>query len=521
MAGQSCEQTNVLLECVGRFFRVLKDTDRDYDSSVVLNYIHRIGDVEYKEYGIVPRNIRISRKSLNRYSKFPHPYDAESEKYYRFAAQGLYQEFAVLKNSDVVSYDEAVFSLDPTKSPGYPWTLKYPTKGEYWLSDDSVWFDRFYSQLGTFNPPSIIHSCSVKEELRKIEKIQQENCRTMFAVDVNLITAQAMLFKRQADLFVSTHLQHCSALGLSLFNGGAQKLFEYLTPWGWIDNMFSIDGKQFDSNFTKLAMDLIYKFRFDMLDPQYQTPENELRCKNIARMLCEGYIIDIDGKVYGKLIGNPSGQFLTTADNIKKNFVDCFYIWCRSVPRQYRNWASFKKYVRILFVGDDIIMSVHPDFLQYYNYDSFMKWCGTIGMTYEFEFKEPRKWGELSFIGHTFVKRKVPGYPFEMWFPDIDCVKMRNAALHYNTHKGLVTEHENLVSIICGLRMETFACDSCRKWFAGLYDYVMSLYGHERNVKIASSGYKCDADMWKLFSGIQPWKTPPIDDWMYELPDNQ
>lgn len=504
MSPRNCQQPPVQLKCVGQCFRILKDTNPNYTSLDVVNWINTVGGIQHEEYGIVPRNTGISRKSLDRYAKPPNPMSSDVEMIWLYAASALPREFGFLMNSRMSSYDESIRGLDSTKSPGYPWTLKYPTKFDYWHSEDANWFDYFWSQLAT-DDISIIHSCSVKEEMRKKEKILDKNCRTMFAVDVNLIVSQSIFFKNQSETLVNNNLKCCSALGTSLFNGGAQKIYDYMTPWGFIPNMYSIDAKQFDSSFHVVAMRSIYGFRYNMLHSDYKSELNKMRVNNIARLLSEGYIVDIDGRIYLKLTGNPSGQFMTTADNILKNFVDCLSIWCMSVPQSYKNYDSWKKYTRMLFVGDDILMSVHPDFLQYYNYESFQANSKYIGMTYEFENTVPKYFGELSFIGHTFKQVKIPDQNFMMWLPDIDCIKMRNAVRNYNTHLGKPTEKANLISMICGLRLETFACESCRKYFSDLFFYIVSLYGDDQYVKIAMKGFLTDDELWSLFSGITSW----------------
>lgn len=412
----------------------------------------------------------------------------------------LRNEFSCMTGSKLMSYDAVLDQLDSSKSPGYPWTLKYRKKFDYWLSPDALFFDKYYAALGTDNPINTVASVTIKEELREVKKIEDNNVRTIASVDVNHLVAHSILMMDQNEKLLQNNLKCSSALGLSLMYGGAHKLFEYLTPWGDIKNIMSIDGKKYDSKFNVQSAELIYNFRYDCLSTEFKNEVTRKRFENIQKQIWTAPLVDIDGHIYDKETGNLSGQGATTPDNILKNWLDFFFIWLIVAPEKWRNYESFKQFVRCAFVGDDAIIAVHPNCQGFYNPASITKVSDMINMTYEFESQEFEHFKDCSFVGHKFILTKIPKTEFKMYLPHIDCVKMRTSFVRYNTTRTLYA------SIIrCnGLRMETFACDSCRVWFNNAYIFLRDKLPvpHTAAAKQALSTYFTDDQLWEIYSNV-------------------
>lgn len=487
---------------VARVYRAFKPKNPNYDDEYVLQWLRAEGDTEkYDKYMVVPRSVLISRKALSRYNK-PCVLAPDVRDEYVQCSDWLYREFHCMKGSVCTSYDDLLTNhLDPSKKPGYPWCLKYIDKQAYWIGPDANFFNKYWDSLETERPIQPFAMAFIKEELRETEKVLDNNARTVVAIDVNHLVAHSFFVMDQNIRLKNACLDdNASALGLNLFHGGADRLYHYMCPWGDICCLLSIDGKKFDSSFFPLAFDLIYELRYNFLSTNWRIPVNRVRLFELKKQIYEGLIVDIDGSVYYHWTGNLSGQASTTPDNILKNFMDFVYHYKRNVPPELRTYEKFKELTRLAIVGDDVLLSVHPSIQKYFNKVSINRTAPEIGMVYEFEHDEFKRFRDISFIGHRFKLMKIPGTDLEMYFPDIDCQKMRCSMVRFSTEKTLA------YSIIrcCGLRNETFACESCRNWFSSLFDFLVSQIPrpHTWAIKQALKNHLTDAELWSQYSGL-------------------
>lgn len=492
------------LECIGKLVRYLKPRYPNHHSSVMYQFYRTHNTFDCRAFDVIPRTLLISRPSIDRYNKNPNPFDEMGYSAYLWGALSLNKEFPFMQESVVCSFDYVVSQLNKSTSPGCPWTLDISEKASYWASEWGCrYHDEFYDALATNDPYPTVCSVSVKEELRSRDKLDENKGRTIIAMDVAVITAQAQLFIDQSEKFVSNHLKCCSALGLSLYKGGAQRLFNYLNVFGTGVKFYSADGKQYDSCFNEEAMKCIYKFRFDCFNDRYRTDGNRKRVENLAKMLSCSPLWDIDGLLYKRLTGNPSGQFLTTQDNIIKNFLDWLWLWNAIMPEQYRGYDNWKKFTRFLFVGDDVIYSLDPVVQDLFTVDMVLKFSVKINMTYEFDNNCGVDFDKVKFIGHTFQQHNVPGTIYTMWFPHIDCLKMKCALLNFNEYRNTNEEILFAMAMCCGLRNESFMCVECREWFSDAWAYLTGLVDMNLDCyKSVQKSWMSDDELWCHYSGI-------------------
>jgi hypothetical protein len=227
----------------------------------------------------------------------------------------------------------------------------------------------------------------------------------------------------------------------------------------------------------------------------YQTPDNYQRMCNIYRELCFAPFLDVDGHVYSRECGNPSGQACTTPDNIFKNFMDVVVMWHLIMPSSFHNYRDFKRLLEMCIVGDDINISVHPDIQHLFNVEAIFSKMHCIDMVYTTPDTKFRHNHDCEFLGHGF--EKVMG----IYLPVIDCQKMRTSMLKFNT-SGEIWE---TIVRANGLRNETFACVHCREWFAKLIRDLRKEFGTSQDPQIVEAwkSYKTDADLWSLYTGMK------------------
>jgi len=492
------------LRIMGSVYRPYKPRVPEYLDYNVLDYVKSIDDDNYNDYAVVPRNTVLSREALKRYTN-KVVMQPEDLNVWLNAAQSLEKEFSCCGPSVIFDYDYVLSQLDSKKSPGYPWTLEHMYKYDYWNSEQCAFYNNYLDSLATDDPIPVFCSVQVKEEIRLKSKLAQNKARTVVSVDVNHLVAHCTYVLDQNERLIKNCLNGCSsALGINLLQGGTQKLYYYQCPWGDIPCILSIDADKFDGRYHKVAFDVVYDMRFKLLDGQYRTPFHYKRLKNLCKQIYSSALVDIDGIVYfrdDETAGNCSGQGATTPDNIMKNFVDVLAMYYLAVPIAFRTYLSFKYYTRLALVGDDIMLSVHPDIQCYFNQESIIRDSAKIGMSYTFERQGFTRFIDSTFVGHTFLRTRIPDTDFYMYLPNIDCNKMRSSMLIFNTEK--IYPIQSALVRCCGIRNETFACESCRKWFSDLYLYLLTLVDQSAKYVVEiKKNYLTDTQLWILYTGI-------------------
>ncbi len=457
---------------------------------------------DYSHYAVVPKRLSIARKSILRYARSEDPFTPQVKAMYDIAGSWLEKEFGpYLANSVLISYGEVLEWLHPDKSPGLPWTFMYQFKMDFWNSIHADFYCKYWESLSTLNYVRSLCSVTIKEEVRTREKVENDDGRTIVCMDVNHVVAHCQITLRQNQALIASVGKHSSSLGLNTLAGGFHKLNDRMEAHGAYPATIALDGKKFDGRFRRYCMEKIADFRWKMLREMDRTPDNKRRMNNLYKELTHAPLVNVDGRVYSRHAGNPSGQACTTPDNTFKNFMDICVLWLLLSPPEDHSYESFKKHLILCICGDDINISVHIDAQGYFNYPAIQKIMNEIDMEYHVESEVFKFNHELTFLGHAWRMVDIPSLGHGMYLPVIDCCKMRSNMLIYNK------DQTRALTIVraCGLRNETFACEDCRHWFLELINFLRDLYRGDESPEIVEAwkNYLTDYDLWKLFSGCE------------------
>jgi hypothetical protein len=137
-----------------------------------------------------------------------------------------------------------------------------------------------------------------------------------------------------------------------------------------------------------------------------------------------------------------------------------------------------------------------------------------LGITLEFENKEPELFQNLTFIGHRFKLVEVPRTNLKVWVSDIDCRKMRCSMVHgfsENSTRGTVY---STLERACGIRNETFMCVDCRQWFSSIICFLMDQVRDDNSERAKSvrSCYLTDDQLWQIHTGLTNWEVKKLGD---------
>lgn len=485
------------MKVMGQLPRHFKPSDGQYCDEFVKDFIDSRGEdfSYYDEFDVVAKHAAFARQSLSRYDRCEDPFSEKVKSLYDVAESWLGKEFGgFLCESRVLSNDAVEQHLSWNKSPGAPWNLiGMQSKGEFY-EQKAEFYAMYWEKLASEDHIRSLSSSSIKEELRTVDKIKDGNVRTIISMDVAHVKAHSQLCLDQNEKLIHTATKHSSALGIVMQSGGWDALDKEMSCFGPLPCTIELDGKRFDSKFRYYCMRKIRNFRFSMLAKEFQTKDNWLRLTNLYWELCFSPFVDVDGHVYSRCSGNPSGQACTTPDNIFKNFMDIVVLWHLIMPVSYHNYEDFHRLLRMCIVGDDINLSVHPSIHHLFNIAAIMKYQSEIDMEYTTPCVNFRHNRDCEFLGHGFEMM------LGVLVPKIDCRRMRTSMLKFNV-SGLIWE---TIARACGLRNETFACTLCRDWFADLLKDLRRKHGDDTDPMVVEAwkAYKSDADLWSLYTGL-------------------
>jgi hypothetical protein len=392
------------------------------------------------EYGLACPNVRASYLSISKYARLRPAMSDPKQVWALNRAYGfLSQHFApFLQDTEVVSLEEAVASVDMTTSPGVVWSKKFRTKREFFTTpvegwDPLKWLEEDWERLKNDDYTSIFGN-SVKEEMRLQEKLDRNSMRTFTAGPVEMTIHGNRLFLHQNQCFYESALSTSSTVGFCQWYGGWDEMFRKLSVY---PNGYALDETEYDSSIFSAVMWMIAKFRMAMLvkpaemvtdtvatvlgeDEQKLRPTmaeyeaTQARVKQFYKNLINTLISTMGGTVVMKNGGNPSGSSNTIVDNTFALYLFLAYSWCMKAPEDQCEYSIFDDQVKMLLCGDDNTWTVSDESHPFYNAKSVIdawKPLRVIATTDTLEARNPEDLDYLSAYSRELHGKLVPRYP--------------------------------------------------------------------------------------------------------------
>lgn len=492
---------------LGRVQRFYRPSHPDHLDRDVHAYIHTRGETmdDYQHYRVAASTLENATISISRYNRPSDPLSAKVKQYYTTAAGWMQRVLAPhLSNSDMATYSQVIEWLAPKKSSGYPWNLEFQYKEDYYGTEfgESFWA-KYWEKLATDDYIRSLAAIVVKKEVRSSEKLDRGSVRTISAMDVNHTIAILMFCLLMFQRLIYTHLRHFSALGTVPLYGGWHKLgVGRDAKFNFRAATLELDGVAFDRSLLEFVLNLIRDVVWSFLAKEHRTEDNWVRFKNLFYEIIHCPLVNLNGDVYGRSVGNTSGNGITSLINTLKNFLDCAVLWMIITEGNsgfFHNYDAFTRYVDLVLNGDDNNTTVDPDIHHLFNVESIRAAAPEISMEYTFASEQYRLFTECEFLGHGFRLVNVPRLGHAMYLPVGPCNKMRTNMLIFN-ESGTPA---NTIVRACGLRNETFGCADCREWFADLIEYLREKYQRSRDPEIVAAwkNYLSDQEIWEIYTG--------------------
>lgn len=289
-------------------------------------------------------------------SKYANDYGVPFEVPWNNAQIIASEAFNVMDGANVLDIDSSMQWLERKSSPGYPWSLADNSK-EVIL--DSDWFRGWYisweNAVLNEKVDSFFWKGFIKEEFKKDADVIQHNPRTILASPIQATVLAYRLFGDMNDRLskAGQNFKVPCFIGVKKFNRVWNQLALALLRF---PNIVHGDCKRFDGTLSPFPFEFIARFRTSCL----RSPGFSRAIKFFYKNVLKSQIVGWWGDLFEKVLGQPSGQGNTLHDNSIVHSLYFFYHWCLVVVDNIHflpTWASFKKNVFLMVMGDDVIYS--------------------------------------------------------------------------------------------------------------------------------------------------------------------
>lgn len=321
----------------------------------------------------------------------------------------------------ILSFDEAVAGIAGEKyingvcrstSPGYPWNLDGPS-GKWHLFGADQLYDLSNDAVDKLRERccEIVNSAklgerlshyyidALKDELRSKDKIAKAKTRMISCAPLDLVVVMKRFFGAFVSAFISCRIFNGSAVGINPVSEEWTVMARFLMSKGI--NIIAGDFESFDATQSSTTL----RGLCDIINDWYDDGEENRRIREV--LWHEVYnSMHLHGKsalMFDHSL--PSGNPLTTVINtmyvnvvIRMAFINCF-------DGRVDVINEFDNHVSLVAYGDDNILGVSDECLEYFNYSTITQSMMSFGLKYTDETKSGSNVLAKSLDQSTFLKR--------------------------------------------------------------------------------------------------------------------
>jgi len=334
----------------------------------------------------------------------------------------------IFENTDlsmcrVLTYEEGIQGtehafIDPINrrsSPGYPW-VNLRTSGSVgktdWLGDGDYILDdpvlraavdlRISKAKRAIRQP-VYWIDTLKDERRTFDKVNVGKTRVFAAGAQDYILAFRMYFLAFNAHVMQNMISNEIAVGINPYSDQWHRLAKSLQVKG--DKVVAGDFSNFDGTLnSQILMSIL-----DMVNDWYDDGEEN---KLIRTVLWEDVVSSIHiykDNLYQWTHSQPSGNPMTVIINSCYNSLSMRVVWLLLMAdTEYSNLKHFTEHVSMISYGDDNVLNISDNVIEFFNQQTISKGYETIGMKYTMEDKGEanvthRTLNEVNFLKRTFL----------------------------------------------------------------------------------------------------------------------
>ncbi len=400
-----------------------------------------------------------------------------------------------MRDSRVVTLEEAVHRLDMSSGSGCPFNEEFPKKKDLFEKDEKIlqWLEDDWKVLATDPHWKTVFSSSLKEELRPEEKIAENSIRTFAAGAVDATVHGTRLFVDQNEKMYASYLKTASAIGMTPLKGNWEKLYQKLSIF---KNGYALDESQYDSSLREFLMWGCAKFRWNCLRSEDRTTANLNRIRTYYSNLVNTLMLTPEGILILKKTGNPSGSVNTVTDNTLILYWIMAFAWIQTAPEEDCTYINFEMNTAKALLGDDNTWTVSDEAHCFYNGPTVIETWKQLGITTTTDCLTARLPEDLDFLSsHTVF---LDG----MAIPLYDRNKLMQAVLF--APQEHLTPETTLTRVTCLLQIG-WSDPPFRKFCRSLIQFLLEEYDdvlkEDGRWIMAKCQIQTDEFYYKLFTG--------------------
>lgn len=275
------------------------------------------------------------------------------------------------------TFHEAASYVNRDTSCGYPENMKYANKGA-WLDDDAIDHESIAKRYA--NTGVCIGQCSFKEEVRPLEKLEQEKARSFVSGNIveNIcwLVYAGPFFRALASNWRDSPITY----GISELHRGWHFLLERIGKWlGFKTDMKQCDGS-LDLYLQKLVA-RVWKFFIADESPGPGWPKAHEAIDRMTESNCKMWMRLPTGVIFLKKQGNGSGGGATIQFNSCGQLA-IVIMWLRN---QGMSKNDILRHFEFQCHGDDGRFAASPEYLTNLDFQSMNAWWKSLGRLYQFE----------------------------------------------------------------------------------------------------------------------------------------
>lgn len=275
------------------------------------------------------------------------------------------------------TFHEAVSYVNRDTSAGFPENMKYVNKAA-WLDDNSIDHESIVKRYALTGV--CVGQCSFKEEVRPLEKLEQEKARSFVSGNIveNIcwLVYAGPFFRALASTWRDSPITY----GISELHRGWHFLLERIGNWiGYKTDMKQCDGT-LDLFLQKLVA-RVWKFFIADESPGPGWPKAHEAIDRMTESNCKMWMRLPTGVLFLKKQGNGSGGGATIQFNSCGQLA-IVIMWLRS---QGLSKEEILKHFEFQCHGDDGRFAASPEYLKYLDFPKMNAWWKSLGRLYHFE----------------------------------------------------------------------------------------------------------------------------------------
>jgi hypothetical protein len=199
----------------------------------------------------------------------------------------------------------------------------------------------------------IYWSATVKEELRKLSKIEEDNLRLFLVAPFEQYVVEMIYYKSFIDEFNMAHQDTFSGVGISKYELGFHRAVREILDFPFKD---MDDYKKFDKKMLAKLIKAVLR-AWNSFFSSILPPRDRERIRKMNNAIINSICVMPDGHVYMKLGGVPSGSAITTVLNTVLNW--CVQIYTFLKIHGPLNYKDLMINLAEKLCGDDVLMGTN------------------------------------------------------------------------------------------------------------------------------------------------------------------